>query len=86
MTGPVTVAVVAFAGFNEIDVLANLHILNRVTAGGCLASAHLSAWLLSRLVDPDAAADTLATVAPVGRRPEFVADVMKFISPERPIP
>ena len=59
---------------------------NLATAGGCLASTHLSAWLLSRLVDPGAAADTLATVAPVGRQPEFVADVMKSISPERPIP
>jgi putative intracellular protease/amidase len=50
---------------------------NVATAGGCLASAYLSAWLLSRLVDPAAAADTLATVAPVGRQHELVADVMK---------
>jgi transcriptional regulator GlxA family with amidase domain len=46
------------------------------TAGGCLASAHLSAWILSRLVDPTAAADTLAEVAPVGHQRTFVAEVM----------
>jgi transcriptional regulator GlxA family with amidase domain len=46
------------------------------TAGGCLAAAHLSAWVLSRLADADAAADTLATVAPVGQQASFVAQVM----------
>jgi transcriptional regulator GlxA family with amidase domain len=46
------------------------------TAGGCLSAAHLSAWVLSRLVDAEAAAATLATVAPVGEREAFVARVM----------
>ena len=49
------------------------------TAGGCLSAAHLSAWVLSRLVDADAAAATLATVAPVGQREAFVAGVMEQI-------
>ncbi|HEV7759033.1 MAG TPA: DJ-1/PfpI family protein [Acidimicrobiales bacterium] len=49
------------------------------TAGGCLSAAHLSAWVLSRLVDAEAAAATLATVAPVGEREAFVARVMDQI-------
>lgn len=50
------------------------------TSGGCLAAAHLSAWVLSRLVDPGAAADTLATVAPVGEAPAYVTRVMAAIT------
>ena len=54
---------------------------NLGTAGGCLASAYLSAWIISRLVDPTAAADTLATVAPVGHdRAAYVAEVMEAIT------
>ena len=54
---------------------------NLGTAGGCLASAYLSAWIISRLVDPTAAADTLATVAPVGHdRAAYVAEVMDAIT------
>jgi transcriptional regulator GlxA family with amidase domain len=52
---------------------------NVATAGGCLAAAHLSTWLLSRLVDPHAAADTLATIAPVGQQASFVAQVMATV-------
>lgn len=50
------------------------------TAGGCLSSAHLAAWTLSRLVDPDAAAETLASVAPVGEQASFVAQVMDRVA------
>jgi transcriptional regulator GlxA family with amidase domain len=57
------------------------------TAGGCLSSAHLSAWIISRLVDPAAAADTLATVAAVGpARPAFVADILSAIDVDAPAP
>ena len=31
MPAPIKVAVVAYPGFNELDLFANLHILNRVT-------------------------------------------------------
>lgn len=54
---------------------------NVATAGGCFASAHLSAWVLTRLVGADAAAETLATVAPVGEVDEFVARIMHSVEP-----
>jgi transcriptional regulator GlxA family with amidase domain len=54
---------------------------NIATAGGCLSSAHLSAWIIGRLLDADAARDTLATVAPVGPdRASFVARIMQAIT------
>jgi transcriptional regulator GlxA family with amidase domain len=57
------------------------------TAGGCLSAAHLSAWVISRLVDPAAAAETLASVAPVGpTRPAFVADILSAIAAPTPTP
>jgi transcriptional regulator GlxA family with amidase domain len=49
------------------------------TAGGCLSAAHLSAWIIVRLVDAGAAADTLAEVAPVGHQATFVAEVMQAL-------
>ena len=58
---------------------------NVATAGGCLSSAHLGAWVLGRLLDPDAAADTLATVAPVGPdRAAFVARIMEAVTATAP--
>lgn len=54
---------------------------NIATAGGCFSSAHLSAWVIGRLLDAGAARDTLATVAPVGPdRASFVARIMQAIT------
>ena len=45
---------------------------NVATAGGCLASQYLSAWLISRLVGIEAAHSALQYVAPVGEKGEYV--------------
>jgi transcriptional regulator GlxA family with amidase domain len=58
---------------------------NIATAGGCLSSAHLSAWIIGRLLDSTAAHDTLTTVAPVGPdRATFVTQIMQAITTPTP--
>ncbi len=46
---------------------------NVATAGGCLASHYLAAWIVARLVDWAAAAAVLHYVAPVGEKSDYVA-------------
>ena len=45
---------------------------NLATAGGCLASHHVAGWLITRLVDREAAEEALRYVAPVGEKQEYV--------------
>lgn len=54
------------------------------TAGGCLASPYLAAWVISRLLDRSAAEDALHYVAPVGEKQEYVARAWRAISPYLP--
>jgi len=51
------------------------------TAGGCLASPYLAAWLIARLVGVAAAESALHYVAPVGEKDEYVARAMGNVSP-----
>jgi transcriptional regulator GlxA family with amidase domain len=53
---------------------------NVATAGGCLASQYLAAWVISRLVNEQAAQDALSYVAPVGEKDEYVARAMRAIA------
>jgi transcriptional regulator GlxA family with amidase domain len=46
---------------------------NVATAGGCLASHYLAAWIIDRLVGRTAAESALHYVAPVGEKEEYVA-------------
>src|SRR3984957_6983439 len=46
---------------------------NVATAGGCLASHYLAAWMIARLEGIEAAEDALHYVAPVGGKEEDVA-------------
>jgi transcriptional regulator GlxA family with amidase domain len=52
---------------------------NIATAGGCLASQYLAAWVIARLVGVDAAASAMHYVAPVGEKDEYVARAMGHI-------
>ncbi|MDB4975902.1 MAG: DJ/PfpI family protein [Myxococcaceae bacterium] len=52
---------------------------NVATAGGCFASAHLSTWITWRLVGREAAALSLAAVAPVGEQDSYVRRVMDAV-------
>ena len=51
------------------------------TAGGCLASPYLAAWLIARLVDVEAAESALHYVAPVGEKDDYVRRAMCNIEP-----
>lgn len=52
---------------------------NVATAGGCLSSPYLAAWLIARLVDVEAAESALHYVAPVGEKDEYVAQAMRNV-------
>ena len=45
---------------------------NIATAGGCLASHYLAAWLITRLAGPQAAEGALSYVVPVGEKTEYI--------------
>ncbi|MUL76023.1 DJ-1/PfpI family protein [Mycolicibacterium sp. CBMA 226] len=53
---------------------------NIATAGGCLSSAYLAAWVIARLESTGAAMDALHYVAPVGEKDEYVARAMGNIT------
>ncbi|MCW5660447.1 MAG: DJ-1/PfpI family protein [Burkholderiaceae bacterium] len=53
---------------------------NVATAGGCLASQYLAAWLLARLLGREAAAAALHYVAPVGEKELYVSRAMEHVA------
>ncbi len=54
---------------------------NVATAGGCLSSPYLAAWVIARLQGEAAAEAALDYVAPVGEKAEYVARAMRNIRP-----
>ena len=54
---------------------------NVATAGGCLASPYLAAWIIARTEGTEAAANALHYVAPVGEKEAYVARAMNNITP-----
>ena len=54
---------------------------NIATAGGCLASQYLAAWIIAKGVDEDAARAALHYVAPVGEKEDYVTRAMNNIRP-----
>jgi transcriptional regulator GlxA family with amidase domain len=52
---------------------------NVATAGGCLASQYLAAWIIARTEGQDAARKAMHYVAPVGEKEEYVARAMRNI-------
>jgi transcriptional regulator GlxA family with amidase domain len=57
---------------------------NIATAGGCLSSQYLAAWVIARLEGIEAAAAALHYVAPVGEKEEYVARALNNITPYLP--
>ena len=51
------------------------------TAGGCLASQYLAAWVIARLEGVEAARSAMHYVAPVGEKEEYVERAMRNITP-----
>jgi transcriptional regulator GlxA family with amidase domain len=54
---------------------------NVATAGGCLASHYLAAWIIARLEGIEAAANAVHYVAPVGEKGDYVSRAMRHIAP-----
>ena len=52
---------------------------NVATAGGCLASQYLAAWVLARMISVDAAREAIVYVAPVGEKEEYVTRALRAI-------
>tara|TARA_R110000851_G_scaffold333533_1_gene515176 strand:+ start:13032 stop:13649 length:618 start_codon:yes stop_codon:yes gene_type:complete len=57
---------------------------NVATAGGCIASQYLAAWLIARLEGVEAAQNALHYVAPVGEKEEYVSRAMRHVMPYLP--
>ena len=54
---------------------------NVATAGGCMASPYLAAWVIARLMGTEAATSAMHYVAPVGEKDDYVARAMRAIAP-----
>ncbi|MDX3232713.1 DJ-1/PfpI family protein [Streptomyces sp. ME19-01-6] len=52
---------------------------NIATAGGCLASQYLAAWVITRTLGEDAARGVIDYVAPVGEQQETVERVVRTV-------
>ena len=57
---------------------------NLATAGGCLASHYLAAWLIARLRSDEDAEAALHYVAPVGEKEEYIERAWRNITPYLP--
>ena len=57
---------------------------NVATAGGCLSSQYLAAWVIARLADLEAARAALFYVAPVGEKDEYVERAMRHVEAHLP--
>ncbi|WP_158902652.1 DJ-1/PfpI family protein [Burkholderia sp. L27(2015)] len=54
---------------------------NVATAGGCLASHYLAAWIIGRLEGIEEAVKAIHYVAPVGEKDDYVSRAMGHIAP-----
>lgn len=68
------------AGVNVVDAPFVAHG-NVATAGGCLASQYLAAWMIARLATVQDAKDAIHYVAPVGEKAEYVTHAMAAVGP-----
>ena len=68
------------AGINVVDAPFAAHG-NVATAGGCLASQYLAAWMIARLATQRDAEEAIQYVAPVGEKAEYVQRAMAAVTP-----
>ncbi|MGC1307280.1 MAG: DJ-1/PfpI family protein [Phormidesmis sp.] len=54
---------------------------NIATAGGCLSSQYLAAWIIHRKLGKEAVQKVLSSVAPVGEEENLIKRTMKTIAP-----
>jgi len=57
---------------------------NIATAGGCLSSQYLAAWVIARTEGVEAARDALHYVAPVGEKDVYVSRALAHVEPYLP--
>jgi transcriptional regulator GlxA family with amidase domain len=57
---------------------------NVATAGGCLGSQYLAAWVIARVAGMQAAREALDYVAPVGEKEEYVERMVRNVGPYLP--
>ena len=58
---------------------------NVATAGGCMSSQYLAAWMIARLADMEAARTALFYVAPVGEKDEYVNRALGHVQAFMPL-
>ena len=58
---------------------------NVATAGGCLSSQYLAAWVIVRLVGVEEARSAIHYVAPVGEKEQYVERALANITPYLPV-
>ncbi|QFS94461.1 hypothetical protein FIV07_27200 [Mycobacterium sp. THAF192] len=58
---------------------------NIATAGGCLASQYLAAWVITRLLGRDEAEAALHYVAPVSEKQDYIDRAWRNIEPYLPV-
>lgn len=58
---------------------------NVATAGGCLSSQYLAAWIIARLASVRDAEEAIHYVAPVGEKQAYVAQAMAAVAPFLPV-
>ena len=68
------------AGVNVVDAPFVAHG-NVATAGGCLASQYLAAWMIARMATRQDAEEAIHYVAPVGEKAEHVTRAMAAVGP-----
>lgn len=68
------------SGVNVIDAPFVAHG-NVATAGGCLASQYLAAWMIARLASPKDAEEAIHYVAPVGEKAPYVEQALGVVTP-----
>ncbi|MBO9621312.1 MAG: DJ-1/PfpI family protein [Sphingomonas sp.] len=71
------------AGVDVIDAPFIAHG-NIATAGGCLASQYLAAWMIARLASVEDAREAIHYVAPVGEKALYVDQAMAAVHPFLP--
>ncbi|WP_321490317.1 DJ-1/PfpI family protein [uncultured Hyphomonas sp.] len=71
------------AGVNVLDAPFVAHG-NVATAGGCLASQYLAAWMIARGASLNDAAEAMHYVAPVGEKDAYVSRALAAVSPFLP--
>ena len=68
------------AGVNVIDAPFIAHG-NVATAGGCLASHYLAAWMIARGASVELARETLNYIVPVGEKERYIDHAMSIVAP-----